>query len=286
MQHQQTPWIPTRRAPLQCAAVHTAAAPRERREVYNKAPSHDTNKKSPRGVPAPAMAPADDIYVINGFYSSKCSMRRKYAAPGASVYYFSVEWDSSLMSWAEFRGEVLGATDPERASVGSMRWQIMQDWAALGLVAKPDVGDNGVHGSASPFEALVERLNWLGASLDTDETARAIVSAGVSRDRIGERSAHRPLHAAAAAPPAPATLSPHQHPPAAAAERASPQPSRAAPPPHDTHPSRARAPSAPALLPLSGTSHMGAAGGLARRLARRRWGALEGGLDLRGGGWR
>jgi len=136
------------------------------------------------------MAPADDIYVINGFYSS---MRRKYTAPGASVYYFSVEWDSSLMSWAEFRGEVLGATDPERASVGSMRWQIMQDWAALGLVAKPDVGDNGVHGSASPFEALVERLNWLGASLDTDETARAIVSAGVSRDRIGERSARRPL---------------------------------------------------------------------------------------------
>uniref|UniRef100_A0A7S3W520 Uncharacterized protein n=1 Tax=Emiliania huxleyi TaxID=2903 RepID=A0A7S3W520_EMIHU len=131
------------------------------------------------------MAPADDIYVINGFYSS---MRRKYTAPGASVYYFSVEWDSSLMSWAEFRGEVLGATDPERASVGSMRWQIMQDWAALGLVAKPDVGDNGVHGSASPFEALVERLNWLGASLDTDETARAIVSAGVSRDRIGEWS--------------------------------------------------------------------------------------------------
>ena len=96
------------------------------------------------------MAPADDIYVINGFYSS---MRRKYTAPGASIYYFSVEWDSSLMSWAEFRGEVLGATDPERASVGSMRWQIMQDWAALGLVAKPDVGDNGVHGSASPFKA-------------------------------------------------------------------------------------------------------------------------------------
>ncbi|EOD21468.1 hypothetical protein EMIHUDRAFT_241149 [Emiliania huxleyi CCMP1516] len=129
------------------------------------------------------MAPADDIYVINGFYSS---MRRKYTAPGASVYYFSVEWDSSLMSWAEFRGEVLGATDPERASVGSMRWQIMQDWAALGLVAKPDVGDNGVHGSASPFEALVERLNWLGASLDTDETARAIVSAGDPQVDVGD----------------------------------------------------------------------------------------------------
>jgi len=34
---------------------------------------------------------------------------------------------------------------------------------ALGLKAKPDVGDNGVHGSASPFEALAERYRVGGS---------------------------------------------------------------------------------------------------------------------------
>ena len=131
------------------------------------------------------MPPVDDIYVINGFYSA---MRSKYVRPGASIYYFSVEWNASMMSWAEFRSDVLGATDPERANVGSMRWQIMQDWATLGLLSKPDMTDNGVHGSASPLEGLVERMNWLGATLDGDDTAQAIISAGVSKDKIKEWS--------------------------------------------------------------------------------------------------
>eukprot|EP00967_Tisochrysis_lutea_P084906 scaffold118892_cov32-Tisochrysis_lutea.AAC.2 len=30
----------------------------------------------------------------------------------------------------------------------------------MGLASEPNVGDNGVHASASPFEALCERLNW------------------------------------------------------------------------------------------------------------------------------
>ena len=29
--------------------------------------------------------------------------------------------------------------------------------------AKPNTGDNGVHASASPFEALAERMNWVSA---------------------------------------------------------------------------------------------------------------------------
>ena len=51
--------------------------------------------------------------------------------------------------------------------------------AGAGLAAKPDVDDNGVHGSASPFEGLSERLNWLGGTVDEDETALALMAAGV-----------------------------------------------------------------------------------------------------------
>ena len=46
------------------------------------------------------------------------------------------------------------------------------------------MGDNGVHASASPFEGLAERLNWLGATLDDDATGHALLEAGVKRDTL------------------------------------------------------------------------------------------------------
>ena len=60
-------------------------------------------------------------------------------------------------------GKVLGATDPTQAAAGSLRRQILERWRELGLKAEPNVGDNGVHASASPFEGLAERMNWIGA---------------------------------------------------------------------------------------------------------------------------
>jgi len=61
---------------------------------------------------------------------------------------------------SDFRGKLLGPTDPAEAPASSLRGKIAAQWEALGLAAAPDVGDNGVHASASPFEALAERLNW------------------------------------------------------------------------------------------------------------------------------
>ena len=128
------------------------------------------------------MSPPDDyVYVINGFYAQ---MRSKYTAPGSSIYYFSVKWDSAELSWSDFRGAVLGATDPETAASGSMRREILSRWESLGLASKPNVGDNGVHASASPFEGVAERLNWLGATLDDDDTGHAFLEAGVKRDTL------------------------------------------------------------------------------------------------------
>ena len=124
---------------------------------------------------------ANDIFVINGFYAS---MRSKYTASAASIYYHAVQWDAAALSWAEFRASVLGATDPEKAQSGSMREQVCARWQELGLAAKPDVGDNGVHGSASPFEGLSERLNWLGGTVDEDETALALMAAGVKKPTL------------------------------------------------------------------------------------------------------
>ena len=121
------------------------------------------------------------LYVFNGFFMS---MRSKFTAPGTSIYYFSVEWDAGALGWEDFRGAALGPTDPADAPLDSLRGMVNADWAALGLAAAPDVGDNGVHASASPFEALAERMNWLGAAAARDPFGAACIAAGLDEPTI------------------------------------------------------------------------------------------------------
>ena len=42
------------------------------------------------------------------------------------------------MKWADFRGKLLGPTDPASAPAGSLREQIYSKWSDLGLKAQPD----------------------------------------------------------------------------------------------------------------------------------------------------
>jgi len=121
------------------------------------------------------------IFVINGFYAS---MREVYTKPEATIHWYDVEYDSADSSWENFRGVILGATDPATATVGALRRLIFDTWESLGLASEPNVGDNGVHASASPFEGLAERLNWLGADLKTDPFGQALLAAGLSEETI------------------------------------------------------------------------------------------------------
>ena len=123
----------------------------------------------------------EDTYVINGFYMS---MRSVFTTPPAKIIWYSVEWPAASLSWEDFRGKVLGGTDPKEAAPGSARREILDNWKALGLKEEPNVGDNGVHASASPFEALAERMNWLGADLESDGFGSALLGAGVDKDTI------------------------------------------------------------------------------------------------------
>ena len=112
------------------------------------------------------------------------AMREKYTKPGEKIHYYLVEWDPAKLSWEDFRGKVLGATDPATAEDGSLRKTIFAQWKSLGLKSEPNVGDNGVHASASPFEALAERLNWLGASLEEDPFGKAMLDAGIPKETL------------------------------------------------------------------------------------------------------
>ena len=57
-------------------------------------------------------------------------------------------------------------------------------YEALGLTSVPNKGDNGVHASASPFEGLAEKANWLKKDVATDPFGKALLDAGLSAETI------------------------------------------------------------------------------------------------------
>jgi len=122
------------------------------------------------------VAKIEGIFVVNGFYNE---MRARFTKPGTSIVYYEVRWDPAVLSWAGFRGAVVGATDPTEAAEDSLRGSIFRHWAQLGLPSEPNTGDNGVHASASPFEGLAEKVNWLHSSVAADPFGQALVAAGV-----------------------------------------------------------------------------------------------------------
>ena len=119
-----------------------------------------------------------DMYTFNAFFMT---MRGNFTAPGTSIHYFVVVFDAAKLSWADFRGKVLGPTDPAEAPAESLRGSMYKDWKALGLSSTPNTGDNCVHASASPFEGFAERTNWLkGAySFASDPFGKMMLDAGI-----------------------------------------------------------------------------------------------------------
>lgn len=122
-----------------------------------------------------------DMFVFNGFFMA---MRQKYVAEEAAIHWFDVNWDPSDCNWGSFRTDVLGATDPSKAAVDSLRGQIFKDWKVLGLPALPSGPDNGIHASASPFEALSEKMNWLGRPVEDDKFGQMLLKAGIPKETI------------------------------------------------------------------------------------------------------
>eukprot|EP00300_Choanocystis_sp_HF-7_P037052 c53040_g1_i1.p1 GENE.c53040_g1_i1~~c53040_g1_i1.p1 ORF type:complete len:543 (-),score=130.16 c53040_g1_i1:105-1733(-) len=123
------------------------------------------------------------IYVFNGFFME---MRSKYTQKNSGIHYFVVKFARADLSWTDFRAKVLGPTDPTEGPTDSLRGTIFAKWKELGLSSVPNVGDNGVHASASPFESLSERVNWLGANVDSDPLGKALLKAGLTEDALAD----------------------------------------------------------------------------------------------------
>merc|ERR1719473_1891084 len=127
----------------------------------------------------------DDIFVVNGFYMA---MRAKYTQRPAKIAYYIVRWAADRMSWADFRAEFIGPTNPSKAPPTSLRGEIFAKWESLGLKTEPDTGDNSIHASASPFEALLERMNWLQADVLAEGFGKQVLGAGVPAYMMSEFS--------------------------------------------------------------------------------------------------
>ena len=125
------------------------------------------------------------LYVFNAFFMQ---MRSKFVEKSASIHCFEIEWDPNQLSWADFRGKVLGPTDPTAAPEGSLRKIILDTYEDLGIKEKPNKGDNGVHASASPFEGLAEKMNWLKVPIRKDTFGSALIAEGISEKLLKEWS--------------------------------------------------------------------------------------------------
>lgn len=103
-----------------------------------------------------AFFPHHSIYVLNGFYPS---VREIYTTGDARIMCFVLSFDPHALAWRAFRSDVIGATNPAVAAKKSIRGRLYQHPEFPQL--KLDARDNVIHASASPFEALVEKLVWL-----------------------------------------------------------------------------------------------------------------------------
>ena len=108
----------------------------------------------------------------------------KFTSPGSSIHYYVVEFNPATLSWADFRGKVLGLTTPADAPTDSLRGIVAANWQKLGLQAPCDDSDNAVHASASPFESLVERTNWLACYVADDPFGSALLAKGIPEATI------------------------------------------------------------------------------------------------------
>jgi hypothetical protein len=116
------------------------------------------------------------LYLFNAFF---LQMRSKFVQEQAKVHCFDIEWDGAVLSWQDFRGKVIGSTDPAEAPPGSLRRIIFDTYEDLGLTDEPNKSDNGVHASASPLEGLGEKMNWLQRPINEDSFGKALLAEGI-----------------------------------------------------------------------------------------------------------
>lgn len=120
-----------------------------------------------------------ETYVLNGFYLER---RERFLDGG--VFWISAEFHPRRFTWSSFSNDIVGSPHlaPEHTVVGSLRHTLHSEWKKLGLPEEPK--EVGIHSSQSPFQAMIESMNWLGTELHEDHFGKALLANGVPKDTI------------------------------------------------------------------------------------------------------
>jgi hypothetical protein len=118
-----------------------------------------------------------DCYCINAFYPA---MESNFYHQDTRIDYYVVEFDPAQVSWLQFRKEVLGATNAAKAAPQSFRGRLYAEY-------KVDFPgrDNFVHGSAGPFEGMIERsIHETDFDLATNPVGHYLAGKGVTLEAL------------------------------------------------------------------------------------------------------
>jgi hypothetical protein len=129
-----------------------------------------------------------DCYCINAFYSA---MEDNFYHPETHIDYYVLEFDPEAVSWEQFRQNILGSTDAGKADPESFRGQLYAEYK----VEFPG-RDNFVHGSAGPFEGLVERaIHEVDFNMSSNPVGAYLEGRGVSLESFAAWKARQSLSA-------------------------------------------------------------------------------------------
>jgi len=129
-----------------------------------------------------------DCYCINAFYPILAEI---FYAPATEIHYHVVEFDPGQVSWARFRGKILGATDASHVDPGSLRGRLH---AAYGDALEYPGRDNFVHGSAGPVEGFFERtVHEPDFDMASNPVGRYLLERGVSLEASKHWKSRQPV---------------------------------------------------------------------------------------------
>ena len=120
-----------------------------------------------------------ECYCINAFYPA---MEANFYHPDTRIGYCVMEFNPEETTWLRFRKEILGATNAAKAVPDSFRGQLYAEY-------KVDFPgrDNFVHGSAGPFEGLIERIiHEAGFEMSDNPVGRHLAPKGMTPKRLDE----------------------------------------------------------------------------------------------------
>ena len=133
----------------------------------------------PGAYAAPVRIDGASVVILNGFHPRQLGF---FTATDAVCAFLHA---SSPTDWEVLRMELIGATDPSKATARSLRGTLYADPGSFGLTAV-NSNFNGVHMSAGPLEGLGELDRFFGEvqPLTDWSFARTLAAAGASTEMI------------------------------------------------------------------------------------------------------